>query len=238
MQLIDLIVGLQLIFLILSIGVVGWISYFLFFADPSLAQSHERSWKSWFHGSFMFFLTGFGVSSIFLYGLAVVGWFHLGVILAFPCVLLALYLFKQWRVASRVHQIRFTDYLLFCLLLGVLVVGVGKLTRPFEAVLYGDDASVYIGSAFQLARSGSLSYQDPLILEMNSQELEVFLSETKQYYMRFPAGVHILDPSSGKVGFGFFPLFQVWLGLGVKLLGTEGFLNILSLSLGISMLAL
>ena len=152
--------GLELILLILCIGVTGWFAFYILTSHNSNQDPSDIS--AWLEQSLVVFLAGFGLSSVVLFLLAVLGWFHKTTILSAFAILFALYIFLPQIQKSKTVLLKFIRYLVFCLSLAFLVSGLGKLSKPYEALVGRDDASVYVGTAFQLVRSGALSYTDPL----------------------------------------------------------------------------
>src|SRR5206468_391933 len=100
-----------------------------------------------------------------------------------------------------------------------------------------DDASVYVGTAFQLVRSGALSYTDPLTLRMTSAERQAFFHGPEGSYVRFPGGVYFANLSKGLVAFDRFHLFPTWLALGIDFLGIDRFLYLLTLFSTLSLIS-
>ena len=216
----------KFLLLVLLIGLTGWSSWWLFFATEEAESSTAERY-------FFIFIGGFAVTSICLFLLTFVGYFQWKVWAALTSGLFIAYQWKVRRFPIR-QQLKLLPYLLGCLLLGLISLGLTKINKPFQAILWGDDASVFIGAASQLARSGSLTYTDPLVLEMTPQERSQilrnrFLDDMTGDLIRFPGGVRLVDASKGKVGFSFYHLLPAWLALGIQTLGYPGFLNLLTL---------
>ena len=53
-----------------------------------------------------------------------------------------------------------------------------KMTPPYEALVGGDDASVYMAAAEQLAHQGSISYSDDLVKKMSPVQRDIFFSQS------------------------------------------------------------
>lgn len=99
-----------------------------------------------------------------------------------------------------------------------------RVTPPYEAILYGDDGSVYSAAAAQLAHSGKLSYTDALVQEMTPAQKEaVFRNRYREDWtgplVRFAGGVRLTDPGTGLVHFAFYQLTNVWLAFAIKIFG-------------------
>ena len=105
------------------------------------------------------------------------------------------------------------------------------------------DASVYLGMAAHIARTGALEAEDPLVAEMTPQERQTlfknrFPKDVTGPYARFPGGVRLLDPSRASVSFHFYHLWPVWLALGVTTIGSAGSIGLLSLFAAVSLISL
>jgi len=219
----------MLVLLVLAIGLVGWIVNSLLSCDSS-SMGTEHGWITrWVRDSFVVFLAGFGTTSLILFILATVGWFSKSVILAFAGLLLLLFVLKRLFLRDRSGSVRFFPYVVFCFLLAAAVSGWGKVAPPYETILFRDDASVYLGTAFQLARLGSIPHQDLLVLEMSREVKDIFFRMNTGDYARFPGGVNLMNPANGTVTFGFYHLLPVWLAFGIRFLGMDDFLNLTSL---------
>jgi hypothetical protein len=224
--------ALKLLSLILWIGLIGWFGYFLFFFDAG--SEKEKKLKRYC----LIFLSGFAVVSIFSFILASLGWFRFSALIACSILLGASYGFFGIRKQSGNDGLTFRGYFLFCALLGVAICGFARISKPYEAIICGYDASVYTASGFQVSRTGGLTYRDPLVQEATREERKIFLHTGGSFYLRFPGGVHISNIQNGTIHFGFFPLFIVWMGIGVSILGANGFLYVLSLFTILSILLL
>lgn len=174
------------------------------------------------------YLSGLASVSVALFLLALLGLFtgFVLIVLAAGCVVLCL----KRRLLSRVLAV----YLLLCCILGASAAGLGSASPPYEAVVLGDDASIYVATAMQLSKSGGLSYSDSLIAGLTEEERwELFRNrfprDTTGTFARFPGGVRLVDPSRGTVTFSFYHLFPVWLGLGIQLMSASAFLYVLPL---------
>jgi hypothetical protein len=216
-----------LLLLCLLIGFVGWVSVFLFgVGNRSASYSRIQDY-------FVLFVSGFGLTGVCLFLLALSGWFHTsGFMLVAGGFLLVAFLFRK-RFKLVFFRPNFFRYLCFCFILGVLVLLYSHVSKPYEAILQGGDASVYAGAAFQLAENGSLIYRDPTILEMTEEERKSLLKDG-----RLPGGIRILQSNTGLVAFGFLHLLPAWLAFSIRLLGHENFLYVLHLFTGITMISI
>ena len=219
---------LKLTGFIVCIGLVGRAAHLFLGNSPD-------SKKFSFADFYLIFLTGFAVSSLILFILAILGYLTAGSIAAVLLFFLAVLIVKR-RVSP--------SYLLFCLVLGVSVLAFSKLYPPYETFLQADDASVYLATAGQIAKSGGLFYTDPLVLEMSQKErLNMFYnrfwpSDTTGREARFPGGVRLIDVSKGTVTFGFYHMFPVWLGTAILILGQHQFLLLLTFFYMLSLIAI
>ncbi len=222
--------------LILFIALTGW-------SACHVLGGRDLEKRSLFEQFFLTFLTGFGVSSILLFLIAIVGWFEVKVLLIAFFVLNFLCAAVRPSRIREFFSIRFVRHLLCCLLFAFCCLGLGKLAKPYEALIQADDASIYIGAAFQLAKSGNLSYTDPLVTEMTQEErIQIFNNrlamDTTGQMIRFPGGVRLVDSKKGSVVFSFYHLFPVWLALGILVFGELSFLKILTLFLALQLILL
>jgi hypothetical protein len=151
------------------------------------------------------------------------------------------------RAGVRVNSIRWSATLLVVVSLGVaaLALGTHALVRPYEAQVNSSDASLYLGAAAHLADGGGFVGRDPLVAEMTPDERRQFFAKglfntgrAGAYYHRFPGGVQLLDADGSAVSFNFYHLWPAWLAIGLKLMGSPGFLAILSLFVAVSAISL
>ena len=86
---------------------------------------------------------------------------------------------------------------------------------PYETVVGEGDATVYLNLSREIARTGGLVFDDPLLREMSVEAREyLFLNrQPTDYgygrYARFPGGFTIADIEEPAVSSGFSPLFPV-----------------------------
>ncbi len=86
---------------------------------------------------------------------------------------------------------------------------------PYETVVSGGDATVYLNLARKIAETGALVFDDPLLREL-PVEVREYLFLNRQpgdfglgRYARFPGGFTIADIGEPEVAAGFSPLFPV-----------------------------
>ena len=99
---------------------------------------------------------------------------------------------------------------------GVVTLLAGLLfLPPYETVVAEGDATVYLNLSREIARTGGLVFDDPLLREMSVEAREyLFLNRQPtdfRYgrYARFPGGFTIADIEEPAVSSGFSPLFPV-----------------------------
>jgi hypothetical protein len=225
---------LKLLFLVFSIGWIGWaaIGNKLAFSKQTLR----------FRDAFSIFLFGFGLFSAYLFFLAVCSAFTFKNIVYFWIFLLLVYCLKLFSDKNGIPWRKVCQYILYLALLTGFVFGLAKTLKPWQMVIGGSDASVYTGAAYQLARGGALIYQDALASEMTREEREVFFKnrfgrDATGKYVRFPGGIKLKDGRAAVI-FGFYHLFPAWLGFALLFLGSANFLYVLSLFLALGILAL
>ena len=86
---------------------------------------------------------------------------------------------------------------------------------PYETVVAEGDATVYLNLSREIARTGGLVFDDPLLQEMSVEAREyLFLNRQPTdfgygRYARFPGGFTIADIEEPAVSSGFSPLFPV-----------------------------
>ncbi len=228
----------MLVLVILGIGLVGWIAYSLLSCDSSSMGTEHGGISRWLRDSFVVFLAGFATTSSILFILATAGWFLKSAILAVAGFLIFLFLLKRMLLRDASSPVRFFPYVVFCFLLAVAAFGWAKVAPPYETILFRDDASVYLGTAFQLARSGGIPHQDRLVEAMTEEEKAAFFRIQTGDYARFPGGINLMNPAKGTVTFGFYHLLPVWLAFGIQFLGLHEFLNLMSLFFVVALLSL
>jgi hypothetical protein len=234
---------LRLLCLILVIGFLGWLHRDLFFSSEQGPSETEAFSGSSIRKYFEIFLAGFGITSVLLFVILLLGWFTLRNIVLLAVAFSILSPVVRRKSAKPSTSVRLAPYLFSCLFFGLVTLGIGKVAKPYEAAILADDASVYLASSFQLTRSGSLVYRDKLVQEMNPDERNLlfhnrFPMDTTGPNIRFPGGVRIVNLSGSQVTFSFYHLFPAWLALGIETLGTPGFLSLMSLYFLISLIAM
>ena len=85
---------------------------------------------------------------------------------------------------------------------------------PYETVVSGGDATVYLNLSRKIAETGALVFDDPLLRDLSVEAREyLFLNRQPQdmtgRYARFPGGFLIADIAVPEVTAGFSPLFPV-----------------------------
>jgi hypothetical protein len=202
-------------------------------------RNPEKS--SLFEQFILTFLVGFAVCSILFFLMAIVGWFEIKILILIFSILPVFCIIRQILRSEKFG--RPLGFLFYSLLLTFSCFGLNKLAKPYEALIQADDASIYIGAGFQLAKSGNLSYQDPLVSEMTQEERSQIFNnrlarDTTGDMIRFPGGVRLVNSKNGSVVFSFYHLFPVWLAFGILLFGEVSFLNVLTLFLALTLISL
>ena len=91
--------------------------------------------------------------------------------------------------------------------------------RPYEAVVAGSDASVYVSFGRKIAEAGALVFEDELVRGLPAESrAELFENRDRRFRRagrlhRFPGGFQILSVTDATVSTGFSPLFPVLTGL-------------------------
>ena len=86
---------------------------------------------------------------------------------------------------------------------------------PYETVVSGGDATVYLNLSRKIAETGALVFDDPLLRDLSVEAREyLFLNRQPGdfgygRYARFPGGFVIADIAEPEVSTGFSPLFPV-----------------------------
>ena len=163
--------------------------------------------------------------------LAELGWFRVWLIL--PIIALAAFgavrdAVATGRAAARRGRVTLPSVLGFGLLL--LLCGVLFLP-PFEAVVSGGDATVYVGFGRQIAETGRLEFEDDLVRQLPPDvRAELFdnriRGDATGDYARFPGGFQIPDIGDPSVTAGFSPLFPVLTALFYDLSSVRGALHV------------
>ena len=111
----------------------------------------------------------------------------------------------------------------------VTVLGAALYFPAYDSFVFGDDASAYLGLGRQIAATGRLTFDDPLLREIpvDARE-ELFLNRQRDWsslhgsHVRFPGGFLIADIENPEVSTGFSPLFPVLTALFYKALPGDG----------------
>jgi hypothetical protein len=97
--------------------------------------------------------------------------------------------------------------------------------RPHQYILGGGDAGVYVNIGANLAKTGALLIQEPLLAEIGSDLLPGLLREqpagAAARFIRLP-GFYLSDSVPDLVIPQFYALHPVWLGIGYSLFGLAG----------------
>ena len=114
---------------------------------------------------------------------------------------------------------------------------------PFEAVVAGGDATVYVGFGRQIAETGRLEFEDELVRQLpDDVRVELFRNrapgDATGEYARFPGGFQIPDIDAPTVTAGFSPLFPVLTALFYDLSSVRGALYVAPLFALLSIAAL
>ena len=163
--------------------------------------------------------------------LAELGWFRVWLVLpiiavvAFGALRDAL---RAGRAAARRERLTLASAVGFGLLL--LVCGV-LFFPPFEAVVSGGDATVYVSFGRRIAETGRLEFEDELVRQLpRDLRVELFRNRTPSDatgdYARFPGGFQIPDIADPTVTAGFSPLFPVVTALFHELSSIHGALYV------------
>ncbi|MFH1928896.1 MAG: hypothetical protein ABIK79_12110, partial [Chloroflexota bacterium] len=110
------------------------------------------------------------------------------------------------------------------LLLLIIVVAAWLYFRPAEAFLVLDDGGVYLLSGINLAETGELFAQDPLLQDFTpalGSEL-LFSSPWTMTWRRFWGPFYLLNWGRTAIAFGFFDLYRIWVALFVLVFGRGG----------------
>ena len=97
----------------------------------------------------------------------------------------------------------------------VTVIAGSLFFPPYETVVSGSDATVYLNFSRKIAETGALVFDDPLLRELPVEAREyLFLNRQPGdfgygRYARFPGGFVIADIADPEVSVGFSPLFPV-----------------------------
>jgi hypothetical protein len=185
--------------------------------------------------AFLAYLSGFALLSAGFFALAHVGRLSTGVASALVAVLVA----GGAAVGVRRGTLgeaaaALPSAVAFGVALAVASSFFATVLPPLDATAAGSDGSIYIGAAHNLARTGRLTHHDALVAGMTVDEREAlfrnrFPGDHTGRYARFPGGVSLASPTSDTVSFYFFHLFPVWLAVGLKTVGGDLYLRLMSL---------
>ncbi len=107
----------------------------------------------------------------------------------------------------------------------IFILSVTLFARPFEFILGGADAGVYVSLAANIAKSGAILVQDPLTAGLSDEVWPGFLRSQppsdETDFLRFP-GFYLSEENPGELIPQFFPLHPVWLAIAYAFTGLPG----------------
>jgi hypothetical protein len=223
--------------LLLVAVVAGRWSWCCIGPKPAASGSRGASarWVALAEESFCGLASGFALSSAVLFLLAHFGSLSTGAVAASAAIGAAMCLFVcRKRKLLRDAPAGLPQDLALGVVLIVLTVLFGALLPPIDTTLGASDSSVYLATAHQLARHGTILHHDALVAEMTVAERETLLRNRFEgdhtgQYARFPGGVPLVSPFRDEVSFYFYHLFPAWLAVGLETLGVFGGIGLLSL---------
>ncbi len=223
-----------LVFLLAVLGRLAWHG-----VGPRAETLSSRvtpaRWAARAEESWLALVSGFGLLSVGFFVLAHLGHFTTPAVAAFVAIFVA-------GCAVACHRRRLLGEAVAALPLD-LALGValavsslwfGMLLPPLDTTIAASDSSVYLATAHQLARQGTIKHRDPLVAEMTPEERELlfrnrFEDDHTGPYARFPGGVSLAAPTGDTVSFYFYHLFPIWLAVGLKTVGSELYLRLMGL---------
>jgi hypothetical protein len=228
------------------LGALGIVGLNLLVAGEDLGEPGQTPGASSFEYGFDALLTGLASLSLIMMVLALLGIFTLPAVAGAVGVIVGGAAWRIWRAKDglRVRWSGVGRNLFAFLVVAGVAHAVSWLGPPYEAKLNSSDASVYLGAAANLAESGKLVNEDPLVAEMSTGERRALFASrfrhdrASPYYDRFPGGVQLLDPAGASVSFNFYHLWPVWLAFGLKTIGNPGFLSLLPFFASVSLISL
>ena len=194
-------------------------------------------------GGFLEFLLGLAAVSLLGMVLAILGLFSLSwLVLVAALAIAAALMLARWKRRWPSPRESWGDWRAF-VLMAVLSAATFNALRPYDATLFGIDASVYVAVARDIAHTGGIGGVDPLVAEMSPQERAAlfenrFPDDPTGVYVRFPGGVRLIDLEASRVSFHFYHLWPVMLAVGLVTLGSPGFLGVLSIFAAVSLISL
>ncbi|MHC4945023.1 MAG: hypothetical protein ACYTG7_18565 [Planctomycetota bacterium] len=225
----DLTLFRESVLFIVLLGVPGWCAWHLLFAfapedRPGLVARYLLE-------PFFIFMTGFAVCSLGLIVFGVLGLVHEAAFAFLWVAILLLYNVQLMRKRVTHSLQSLSAYCFFLLLLLLICIACLSFMAPFEPAFYATDGTVFLGAAQYMAEEGAIRYHDDLVSEMTEQEIDAFFSKyhinpalDKNIRIRHQGGILLYETQNGsEVAAAFFPLFPLWLSLGVLLFGTYGF---------------
>jgi hypothetical protein len=233
------------LFLLLSVVAGRW-SWCCIGAKPGAPEAEATSTRRMIlaEESFCGLLSGLALASAGIFLLAHFGSLSISALSASVAIGVAVCLFvcQKRRLVRKALAGLPQDLGLGVVLIGLTVL-FGALLPPIDTSLSASDSSVYLATAHQLARHGTILHRDPLVAEMTLAEREVLLRNRFEDdhtgpYARFPGGVLLVSPAKDVVSFYFYHLFPAWLAVGLETVGDASYLRLLALFAAIGLLSL
>ncbi|GIW39723.1 MAG: hypothetical protein KatS3mg076_0300 [Candidatus Binatia bacterium] len=135
--------------------------------------------------------------------------------------LLALYLLGRLFSRPRAGRYGSRDFLG----VGVFVLALLWVGRPFDTSLYGVDSSIYVATGIRTAERGGFVFSDPTVLALPEAARKEFFPPYARGsgppYARLTGGFYLPSLESDRVLPAFHPLLPVWLALFYGLGGDE-----------------
>jgi hypothetical protein len=197
----------------------------------------------WLDEGLFEFLLGLAAVSLLGMILAILGLFSLVWLVFVGGLAIALGLLRAWQKRRLPSPREFRRNWVAFVLMAIVAAATFNVLRPFDATLYGIDASVYLAIARDIAYTGGIGGIDGLAAEMLPEERAAlfenrFANDATGRYARFPGGVQLTDLANSRVSFHFYHLWPVLLAVGLVTLGSPGFLGVLSIFTALSLICL
>ena len=198
-------------------------------SGPAAADSRGGAGTAWLERWFLRAACGAGAVAWVALLLAELGQLHLSLLAALLAaglvgLVVQTRLIRRQGPAPRSAGGRARGVTAFC---AVTVLGAVLYFPPYESVVFGDDASVYLSFGRKVAETGRLVFDDPLLREIPAEAREdLFLNRQPRdmtgRYARFPGGFLIADIAEPDVTAGFSPLFPVLAALFYEAVPARG----------------
>lgn len=160
-------------------------------------------------------------TSVAAFGLAAVGHFTIWALVLTNILMSVPLLLLQRRTGSDLGFAAVFD-LRFCLLALLMATGLFLYySPPFEYYFGGRDPGIYTMNGIRIARTGSITAQDPVVSAVPQVYRPLFF--TQRASLRY-MGFYIYDLSTARVVPNFFYLYPVWLAIFYALFGIHGML--------------